>query len=115
VRKKVPLASVVASIGAPGIARATVAPGIGVAFAGKQAGKAWSGMASAAWGRLSGPVRANDGSRVSLALPLAPGGMPQTVPNLRKLVMLSGCGHWTQQERPAEINVELLAFLKGLG
>ncbi|MBI3781642.1 MAG: alpha/beta hydrolase [candidate division NC10 bacterium] len=37
------------------------------------------------------------------------------MPNLRKLVMLPGCGHWTQQERPAKVNAELLAFLKGLG
>ena len=41
--------------------------------------------------------------------------MPQTVPNFRKLVMVPGRGHWTQQERPAEVNVDLLALLKGLG
>ena len=41
--------------------------------------------------------------------------MLQTVPNLRKLVMLPCGGQWTQQERPAEVNAELLAFLKGLG
>jgi pimeloyl-ACP methyl ester carboxylesterase len=37
-----------------------------------------------------------------------------TVPDLRKLVLLPGCGHWTQQERPAEVNAELLEFLAGL-
>ncbi len=37
--------------------------------------------------------------------------MKASVPNLRKLVMLPGCGHWTQQERPAEVNAELLEFL----
>jgi pimeloyl-ACP methyl ester carboxylesterase len=26
-------------------------------------------------------------------------------------VMLDGAGHWIQQERPEEINAELLAFL----
>jgi pimeloyl-ACP methyl ester carboxylesterase len=36
------------------------------------------------------------------------------VPGLRKLVLLPGCGHWTQQERPAEVNAELIAFLGGL-
>ena len=41
--------------------------------------------------------------------------MPQEAPNLRKLVMLPRCGDRTQQERPAEVNTELLAFLKGLG
>ena len=30
--------------------------------------------------------------------------MRETVPGLRKLVLLPGCGHWTQQERPAEVN-----------
>ena len=29
-------------------------------------------------------------------------GMKADVPNLRKVVMLPGCGHWTQQERPPE-------------
>jgi pimeloyl-ACP methyl ester carboxylesterase len=36
------------------------------------------------------------------------------VPNLRKTVMLPGCGHWTQQERPREVNAAMLEFLKGL-
>ncbi|MFC8526054.1 alpha/beta fold hydrolase [Nocardia sp. NPDC057227] len=30
-------------------------------------------------------------------------------------VMIEGAGHWVQQERPAEVNAELLAFLRGLG
>lgn len=40
--------------------------------------------------------------------------LPRTVPGLRRQVLLPGCGHWTQQERPAEVNAELLAFLRGL-
>ncbi|HUS82580.1 MAG TPA: alpha/beta hydrolase [Dehalococcoidia bacterium] len=36
------------------------------------------------------------------------------VPNLRKTVLLPGCGHWTQQERPSEVNRELIDFLRGL-
>jgi pimeloyl-ACP methyl ester carboxylesterase len=28
--------------------------------------------------------------------------------------MLPGCGHWTQQERPAEVNQALLDFLRSL-
>jgi pimeloyl-ACP methyl ester carboxylesterase len=27
-------------------------------------------------------------------------------------VVLPGCGHWTQQERPAEVNAALLDFLR---
>jgi pimeloyl-ACP methyl ester carboxylesterase len=36
------------------------------------------------------------------------------VPGLRKVQMLPGCGHWTQQERAAEVNAALLEFLRGL-
>ncbi|MGA6974380.1 MAG: alpha/beta hydrolase [Candidatus Binatus sp.] len=36
------------------------------------------------------------------------------VPNLVKKVILPGVGHWTQQERPAEVNRLLLEFLQGL-
>jgi pimeloyl-ACP methyl ester carboxylesterase len=36
------------------------------------------------------------------------------VPNLQGADTLPGCGHWTQQERPAEVNERLLAWLKGL-
>jgi pimeloyl-ACP methyl ester carboxylesterase len=28
--------------------------------------------------------------------------------------VLPGCGHWTQQERPAEVNAAMVAFLKTL-
>lgn len=36
------------------------------------------------------------------------------VPSLRETVMLPGCGHWTQQERPDEVNAALLRFLREL-
>jgi pimeloyl-ACP methyl ester carboxylesterase len=38
--------------------------------------------------------------------------MELAVPRLRRIVLLPNCGHWTQQERPVDVNVELLAFLK---
>ena len=34
------------------------------------------------------------------------------VPNLRKTVLIEGSGHWTQQEKPAEVNAVLLEFLR---
>ncbi|WP_194917078.1 alpha/beta fold hydrolase [Catenulispora rubra] len=43
----------------------------------------------------------------------APGLMtklPETLPRLHGVVKLKGCGHWTQQERPAEVNSALLGF-----
>ena len=38
--------------------------------------------------------------------------METAVPNLHRNVLLPGCGHWTQQERPDEVNAELIAFLR---
>jgi pimeloyl-ACP methyl ester carboxylesterase len=48
-------------------------------------------------------------------------GMDQLLPNLskfvpalRRTIMLPGCGHWTQQERPAEVNAAMIEFLRSL-
>jgi epoxide hydrolase A/B len=48
-------------------------------------------------------------------------GMDQLIPNLskfapqlRRTIMLPGCGHWTQQERPQEVNAAMIDFLKSL-
>ncbi len=40
--------------------------------------------------------------------------MAQHVPLLRETIMLPGCGHWTQQERPAEVNAAMIGFLRSL-
>jgi len=40
--------------------------------------------------------------------------MKHDVPALRSIKMLSGCGHWTQQERPAEVNAAIIDFLRSL-
>ncbi|ANH83808.1 hypothetical protein A8C56_08965 [Niabella ginsenosidivorans] len=37
--------------------------------------------------------------------------MKQVLPNLRKIILLEGCGHWIQQERPQELNTALIRFL----
>ncbi len=42
-------------------------------------------------------------------------GMEAWVPNLRRTVLIRECGHWTQQEKPEEVNTALIAFLKELG
>lgn len=36
------------------------------------------------------------------------------VPRLRETIILSGCGHWTQQERPAEVSTAMINFLRNL-
>lgn len=40
--------------------------------------------------------------------------LAQHVPNLRRTIMLPGCGHWTQQERAGEVTAAMIEFLKGL-
>jgi pimeloyl-ACP methyl ester carboxylesterase len=40
------------------------------------------------------------------------GDMERVVPNLTRKLIIEGAGHWIQQERPAEVNAALIAFLK---
>jgi len=40
--------------------------------------------------------------------------LEETMPGLRKKVLLSGAGHWIQQERPREVNDLLIEFLRSL-
>ena len=40
--------------------------------------------------------------------------MRAQIPDLRGWDVLDGCGHWTQQERPREVNERLLRWLKAL-
>lgn len=53
-------------------------------------------------------VTAGPGTRELIA------SMSDFVPDLRDALWLPGCGHWTQQERPEEVNKALLAFLHSL-
>jgi pimeloyl-ACP methyl ester carboxylesterase len=78
----------------------------------------WELLAPFAGSRVSVPALYVAGDR---DLVVAFRGMDQLIPNLSKFVpqlsrtlMLPGCGHWTQQERPAEVNAAMLAFLKSL-
>jgi pimeloyl-ACP methyl ester carboxylesterase len=36
------------------------------------------------------------------------------VPKLRPAIMLPGCGHWTEQERPTEVSAAMIDFLQSL-
>jgi pimeloyl-ACP methyl ester carboxylesterase len=40
--------------------------------------------------------------------------LKQFVPGLRNIRMLPGCGHWTQQERPDEVNAAIIDFAHNL-
>jgi pimeloyl-ACP methyl ester carboxylesterase len=38
----------------------------------------------------------------------------EVAPGLRDAVLLSGCGHWTQQERPDEVSEAMISFIREL-
>ena len=40
--------------------------------------------------------------------------LSHNVPKLQKTLILPGCGHWTQEERPLEVNAAMLEFLRQL-
>jgi pimeloyl-ACP methyl ester carboxylesterase len=40
--------------------------------------------------------------------------LKRLVPQLKETIILPGCGHWTLQERPAEVNSAMVAFLTDL-
>ena len=44
----------------------------------------------------------------------SPEGMKKQIPNLQMPAFIPNCGHWTQQEKPAEVNAALIEFLNGL-
>jgi epoxide hydrolase A/B len=78
----------------------------------------WQLMAPFAGARVTVPALYVAGDRdMVVAFP----GMDQLLanfkrfaPSLRGTLMLPGCGHWTQQERPAEVNAALIDFLRTL-
>jgi pimeloyl-ACP methyl ester carboxylesterase len=45
---------------------------------------------------------------------ISPDGIAAVLPRLTGPVILPGCGHWTQQERPAQVTAAIVAFLRGL-
>ena len=79
----------------------------------------WELMAPFAGARVTVPALYVAGERdLVLAFPGAKelvANLTAFVPALRQTVMLPGCGHWTQQERPAEVNAAMIEFLRGLG
>ncbi len=78
----------------------------------------WELLAPFAGARVSVPALYVAGDR---DLVVAFRGMDELLPNLknyvpqlRRTLLLPGCGHWTQQERPAEVNAAMIDFLRGL-
>ena len=76
----------------------------------------WQELPQLADARLTQPAMFIAGEKDGV-IAMNPSGietMKQLSDDMRKVVLLPGCGHWTQQERAAEVNAELIAFLKGL-
>jgi epoxide hydrolase A/B len=78
----------------------------------------WELRAAFAGARITVPALFVAGSRDPvLAFPGAAeavANLREFVPALRGATILPGCGHWTQQERPAEVNAAMLQFLRSL-
>jgi pimeloyl-ACP methyl ester carboxylesterase len=78
----------------------------------------WEMLAPFAGARVSVPALYLVGERdLVLAFPGAAelvANLRRFVPNLRQTAILPGCGHWTQQERPHEVNTAMIDFLRGL-
>jgi pimeloyl-ACP methyl ester carboxylesterase len=80
--------------------------------------RSWELLAPFAGARVTVPALYVAGD---LDLVVAFRGMDQLIPNLskfvpalRKTIMLPDCGHWTQQERPREVNAVVIEFLRSL-
>ena len=78
----------------------------------------WELLAPVAGARVTTPALYIAGDR---DLVVAFRGMDQIianlskfVPQLRKTLLLPGCGHWTQQERAPEVNQAMIDFIRGL-
>ncbi|HEY6514452.1 MAG TPA: alpha/beta hydrolase [Burkholderiaceae bacterium] len=79
----------------------------------------WELLAAYAGARVSVPALFVAGDRDPVIR--SPGAqkviarLSDSVPRLHRTVMLQGCGHWTQQERPRAVNEALLEFLQFAG
>jgi pimeloyl-ACP methyl ester carboxylesterase len=79
--------------------------------------RTWELMAPFAGKKITQPALfiAGDRDGVIAANPAAAvEALNHNVPNLRDAIILPGCGHWTQQERPKEVNEALVRFIEGL-
>lgn len=74
----------------------------------------WELMEPFATEKITHPALYIVGERDPVLLMTPPQMMDGWVTDLRGTVILPGAGHWTQQERPAEVNRALLDFLAGL-
>ncbi|MBI5947062.1 MAG: alpha/beta hydrolase [Chloroflexi bacterium] len=73
----------------------------------------WRNSVNLAGAVVQQPAFFITGSRDPARNPAAIEQLERRMPNLRGNHLLPGCGHWTQQERPDDVNRLLLEFLSG--
>ena len=71
----------------------------------------WEDSARLAGAKVTQPALFITGSRDPARNPSAIERLAEWVPKLMGSHLLMGCGHWTQQERPEEVNALLLEWL----
>jgi pimeloyl-ACP methyl ester carboxylesterase len=78
--------------------------------------RGWELMAAFAGAKVTVPALYIAGERdfVAAVFQKDIAGQSVLVPKLRQTIMLPGCGHWTQQERPGEVNAAMIDFLRQL-
>jgi pimeloyl-ACP methyl ester carboxylesterase len=72
----------------------------------------WDELSQLADAKVQQPALFVVGDRDAVLTFTSIDAMKASVPNLRKVLTLPGCGHWTQQERPAEVNGLVIEFLR---
>jgi len=78
--------------------------------------RGWELMAAFAGAAVSVPALYIAGDRDFVVAAFAQDIARQSilVPKLRPAIMLAGCGHWTQQERAADVSAAMIDFLRQL-
>ena len=74
----------------------------------------WEELPELANAKIQQPVLFLAGDKDPVIRMSQPEGMKAHIPNLELPALLPNCGHWTQQEKPAEVNAALIKFLKAL-
>ena len=74
----------------------------------------WERSAHLVGAKIQPPAFFVTGSHDPARGPAAIARLPDNCADLRGSHILPGCGHWTQQERPEEVNRLLIEFLRGL-
>jgi pimeloyl-ACP methyl ester carboxylesterase len=76
----------------------------------------WELLAAWTHAKVTVPALYLAGDRdLAVAFTGGPSGLGDVVTDLRGSTLLPGCGHWTQQERPQEVNQAMLDFIASLG